>query len=233
MRIYVSSNFYDYTHIIIYFLIIRKYYNPIFYDYAHILNGFWIYLQGGFYMSMHINGLIRTEIYWMQMVLQVWMLLARVHHGINLQMYLKIIVKKCLIMWSGNLFRKKAASHLNILLMICRLDFWHWYRIHTASLSNFFTSINFNFVTSCCIASPSNTAGILPLPSIPAPTSKLISSRSPASKNAVLIFDPPTTRSLPYACAVSIWRYPAATAALAQCIIFAQNTHQFLPKLFN
>lgn len=76
--------------------------------------------------------------------------------------------------------------------------------IHTASLSNFFTSINFNFVTSCCIASPSNTAGILPLPSIPAPTSKLISSRSPASKNAVLIFGPPTTRSLPYACAVSI-----------------------------
>ena len=127
MRIYVSSNFYDYTHIIIYFLIIRKYYNPIFYDYAHILNGFWIYLQGGFYMSMNISSLIRTEIYWMQMVLQVWMLLARVHHGINLQMYLKIIVKKCLIMWSGNLFRKKAASHLNILLMICRLDFWHWY----------------------------------------------------------------------------------------------------------
>lgn len=37
MRIYVSSIFYDYTHIVIYFLIIRKYYNPIFYDYAHIL----------------------------------------------------------------------------------------------------------------------------------------------------------------------------------------------------
>jgi len=50
-------------------------------------------------MSMHINGLIRTEIYWLQMVLQVWMLLARVQHGRNLQMYPKIIVKKCLIMW--------------------------------------------------------------------------------------------------------------------------------------
>jgi len=37
MRIYVNSNFYDYTHIVIIFLIIRKYYNPIFYDYAHIL----------------------------------------------------------------------------------------------------------------------------------------------------------------------------------------------------
>ena len=37
IRIYVSSDFYDYTHIVIIFLIIRKYYNPIFYDYAHIL----------------------------------------------------------------------------------------------------------------------------------------------------------------------------------------------------
>ena len=37
MRRYVSSNFYDYTHIAIHFLIIRKYYNPIFYDYTHIL----------------------------------------------------------------------------------------------------------------------------------------------------------------------------------------------------
>ena len=37
MRIYISSILYGYTHIVIYFLIIRKYYNHIFYDYTHIL----------------------------------------------------------------------------------------------------------------------------------------------------------------------------------------------------
>ena len=60
MRIYICSIFYDYTHIVIYFLIIRKYYNPIFYDYTQILNGFWIYLQGGFYMAMNISGFGNT-----------------------------------------------------------------------------------------------------------------------------------------------------------------------------
>lgn len=60
MRTYVSSDFYDYTRIIIRFLIIRKYYNPIFYDYAHILNRFWIYLQGGFYMA--ISRIVKFEI---------------------------------------------------------------------------------------------------------------------------------------------------------------------------
>ena len=58
MRIYVSSNFYDYTHIVIYFLIIRKYYNPIFYDYAHILQSHMYML---FLISYHKSYLIISE----------------------------------------------------------------------------------------------------------------------------------------------------------------------------
>lgn len=38
MRMCLSAKFYDYAHIVIRFLIMRKYYNHIFYDYAHILS---------------------------------------------------------------------------------------------------------------------------------------------------------------------------------------------------
>lgn len=46
----------------------------------------------------------------MQMVLQVWMLLARVHHGINLQMYLKIIVKKMFDNVKREFIQKKGGK---------------------------------------------------------------------------------------------------------------------------